>query len=87
MLYQIMTRWFDTKDFSRNSNEIDQLIQTINEQSAEQRSLETCLEALNTSMQIANIRGKLVECYMYYARLLEKEVIRLSKIKDLKDSQ
>jgi hypothetical protein len=24
---------------------------------------------------------------MYYARLLEKEVIRLSKIKDLKDSQ
>lgn len=104
MLYQIMTRWFNSKDFSRNSDEIDQLIQTINEQSAEQRqivdsfnkamnnfaeqrSLESCLEALNTSMQIANIRGKLVECYVYYARLLEKEVIRLSKIKDMKDSQ
>ena len=38
-------------------------------------------------MQIANIRGKLVECYVYYARLLEKEVIRLSNIKEMKDSQ
>ncbi|MCD6037390.1 MAG: hypothetical protein K0S67_1278 [Nitrososphaeraceae archaeon] len=73
-----MTRWFNTKDFSRNSNEIDQLIQTINEQSAEQRQIVDSFK---------NIRGKLVECYVYYARLLEKEVIRLSKIKDMKDSQ
>ena len=28
---------------------------------ATERSLETCLEALNTSMQIASIRAKLVE--------------------------
>lgn len=46
---------------------------------ATERSLETCLEALNTSMQIANIRGKLVESYEYYARLLEKEITRINK--------
>jgi hypothetical protein len=46
---------------------------------AAERSLETCLEALNTSIQIANIRGKLVESYEYYARLLEKEITRINK--------
>ena len=46
---------------------------------ATERSLETCLEALNTSIQIANIRGKLVESYEYYARLLEKEITRINK--------
>lgn len=49
---------------------------------ATERSLETCLEALNASMQIANIRGKLVESYEYYARLLEREVIRLSRLQN-----
>src|SRR5215831_12440450 len=46
---------------------------------ASERSLESCLDALNASMQIANIRGKLVECYEHYARLLEREVVRLSR--------
>src|SRR2546423_9859825 len=46
---------------------------------ATERSLETCLEALNASMQIANIRGKLVECYEYYARLLEREIVMLKR--------
>jgi hypothetical protein len=40
---------------------------------ASERSLESCLEALNASMQIANIRGKLVECFEHYTRLLERE--------------
>jgi hypothetical protein len=30
-------------------------------------------------MQIANVRGRLVECYEHYARLLEEEVIRISR--------
>jgi hypothetical protein len=46
---------------------------------ASERSLESCLEALNASMQIANIRGKLVECFEHYARLLEREVVRLDR--------
>jgi hypothetical protein len=50
---------------------------------ATERSLETCLEALNTSIQIANIRGKLVESYEYYARLLEKEITRINNAHDV----
>ena len=46
---------------------------------ASERSLEACMDALNASMQIANVRGKLVECYEYYARLLEEEVVRLNR--------
>ncbi|HEX6560595.1 MAG TPA: hypothetical protein VF016_01070 [Nitrososphaera sp.] len=79
-----------------NSDEIDELNQTINEQSDEQRkiaarfgkamndfaterSLETCLEALNLSIQLANIRAKVSGSWEHYARLLEGEVVRLSK--------
>lgn len=47
---------------------------------ASERSLETCIEALNASMQIANVRGKLIECYEYYARLLEEEITRLTRL-------
>jgi hypothetical protein len=51
---------------------------------ATDRSFETCLESLNASMQIANIRAKLVESYEYYARLLEKEITKLNRqIKDV----
>jgi hypothetical protein len=90
-----MIGWFKDKRFTSSSGEIDDLTNTINEQSSEQRksietfnkamnnfaserSLETCLEALNASMQVANIRGKLVECYEYYGRLLELEIVRLN---------
>jgi hypothetical protein len=57
---------------------IDTFNKTMNEFATE-RSLETCLEALNTSMQIASIRAKLVESYEFYARLLEREIMRLSR--------
>ena len=53
---------------------------------ATERSLETCLEALNASMQIANIRDKLVKSYEYYGRILEREVIRLNRLQT-KDKQ
>jgi hypothetical protein len=49
---------------------------------ATERSLESCLDALNASIQIATIRGKLVESYEYYARLLEREIMRLGKAGD-----
>ena len=60
---------------------MDTFNKTMNEFATE-RSLETCLEALNTSMQIASIRAKLVESYEFYARLLEREIIRLSRHND-----
>jgi hypothetical protein len=79
-----------------DSDEIDELNQTINEQSDEQRkiaarfgkamndfaterSLETCLDALNLSIQLANIRAKVSSSWEHYARLLEGEVVRLSR--------
>jgi hypothetical protein len=91
-----MASWAKDKNSLSPSGDIDELANTINEQSSEQRktvnifnkamndfaserSLESCLEALNASMQIANIRGKLVECYEYYARLLEREIVRLKR--------
>ncbi|HET7148494.1 MAG TPA: hypothetical protein VFI73_08365 [Candidatus Nitrosopolaris sp.] len=91
-----MASWIKDKNSGSRSEDIDELANTINEQSSEQRktistfnkamnnfaserSLDTCLEALNASMQIANIRGKLVECYEYYARLLEREIVRLKR--------
>jgi len=46
---------------------------------ATDRSLETCLDALNLAMQLANIRGKLAESYEFYARMLEKEITKLNK--------
>lgn len=46
---------------------------------AAERSLETCLDALNLSMQLANVRGKLAESYEYYARTLEREITRLRR--------
>jgi hypothetical protein len=54
---------------------------------ATDRSLDTCLESLNASIQIANIRAKLVESYEYYARLLEREITKLNRqIKDVDKS-
>ncbi|HEX9677992.1 hypothetical protein [Nitrososphaera sp.] len=46
---------------------------------ATERSLETCLDALNISIQLANTRGKLSESWEHYARLMEGEVTRLSR--------
>ncbi len=58
---------------------IDTFNKTMNEFATE-RSLETCLEALNVAMQIASVRAKLVESYEFYARLLEREIMRLSRL-------
>lgn len=73
-----------TKTINEQSDEqrriIAQFNKAMNEFAAE-RSLETCLDALNLSMQLANIRGKLAESYEYYARLLEREITRLSRAK------
>ncbi len=49
---------------------------------ATDRSLETCLDALNLAMQLANTRAKLAESYEYYSRMLEKEIIFLTRKKD-----
>jgi hypothetical protein len=73
-----------TKTINEHSEEqrriVSQFNRAMNDFAAE-RSLETCLDALNLSMQLANVRGKLAESYEYYARMLEREITRLRKNK------
>ncbi len=61
-----------TKTINEQSDNQRKIIAQFNKamnEFATERSLETCLDALNLSMQLANIRGKLAESYEYYARL------------------
>jgi hypothetical protein len=63
-----------TKTINEQSDDQRKIITQFNKamnEFATERSLETCLDALNLSMQLANIRGKLAESYEYYSRLLE----------------
>jgi hypothetical protein len=46
---------------------------------ASERSLESCLEALNVCMQLTNTRRRLLESYQRYSKLLESEITRISK--------
>ena len=71
-----------TQAINEQSSEQRKLMDTFNRSMnnfATERSLETCLDALNISMQIANIRGNLLESYKHYARLLEREITRLAR--------
>jgi hypothetical protein len=47
---------------------------------ATERSMDTCLQSLNISIQLASIRSTLLELYKSYSRILENEVSRLRKI-------
>ncbi len=71
-----------TKTINEQSDEQRKIVAQFNRAMnafATERSLETCLDALNLSMQLANVRGKLAESYEYYARMLEREITRLSR--------
>ncbi|HEV8405516.1 MAG TPA: hypothetical protein VGQ13_06385 [Nitrososphaera sp.] len=71
-----------TKTINEHSDEQRNIMSQFNKAMnnfAAERSLETCLDALNLSMQLANVRGKLAESYEYYARMLEREITRLTK--------
>jgi hypothetical protein len=46
---------------------------------ASERSLESCLDALNVCMQLTNTRRHLLESYQRYSKLLEREITRISK--------
>lgn len=55
------------------------LFQKAMNEFATERSLETCLDALNLSIQLANIRSKMAKSWEHYARMMEGEVTRLSR--------
>jgi hypothetical protein len=51
---------------------------------ASDRSLETCLGALNVSIQMSNLRYKLFQSYMHYSRLLEREITQLDRLSSIR---
>ena len=88
-----MAGWFGSKDdeieeltktINEQSDEQRRLVAQFGKAMSEfatDRSLETCLDALNLSIQLANVRAKLAQSYEHYARMLEKEITRLSRQK------
>lgn len=71
------------KLINENSSEHQQLLESFKESMnifATERSLDTCLQSLNISIQLASVRSTLMELYKNYCHILEKEVIRLRKI-------
>jgi len=71
------------KLINENSSEHQLLLESFKESMnlfATERSMDTCLQSLNISIQLASIRSTLMELYKSYSRILENEVSRLRKI-------
>ncbi|HJU78626.1 MAG TPA: hypothetical protein VJ599_03570 [Nitrososphaeraceae archaeon] len=71
------------KLINENSSEHQQLLESFKESMnlfATERSMDTCLQALNISIQLASVRSTLTDLYKSYCHILEKEVVRLRKL-------
>ncbi len=62
------------EEFSDEQREIVKKFRKELENFTSERSLESCLQALNLSMQLANTRERLIESYRQYSRMLEIEL-------------
>jgi hypothetical protein len=70
-----------TKEINEDTVEHQKIIkifETAMNNFASDRSLDTCLDVLNASIQMANIRHKLFQSYKHYSELLEMEIVRLT---------
>jgi len=70
------------KMINENSSEHQLLLESFKESMnlfATERSMDTCLQSLNISIQLASIRSTLMELYKTYSHILEGEVVRLRK--------
>jgi DNA gyrase/topoisomerase IV subunit A len=71
------------KLINENSSEHELLLESFKRSMnsfATERSMDTCLESLNVSIQLASVRSTLMELYKTYCRILENEVVQLRKI-------
>jgi len=62
------------KLINENSSEHQLLLESFKESMnlfATERSMDTCLQSLNISIQLASIRSTLMELYKSYSRILE----------------
>ena len=65
------------EEFSDEQREIIEKFKIDMEKFTIERTIESCLQALNLSMQLANTREKLIEAYKEYGILLENEIKKL----------
>ena len=90
-----MIKWSNIKDFndSRNTDLVNSINEQKLEQKkivvlfeekmkifATERSIESSLDVLNISIQLANIRGNLNRSFEQYVRNLEEEIVKLNRI-------
>jgi hypothetical protein len=90
-----MIKWSNIKDFndSKNIDLVNSINEQKLEQKkivflfeekmkifATERSMESSLDVLNISMQLANIRGNLNRSFEQYVRNLEEEIVKLNRI-------
>ena len=94
-----MIKWSNIKDFndSKNTDLVNSINEQKLEQKkivflfeekmkifATERSMESSLDVLNISMQLANIRGNLNHSFEQYVRNLEEEIVKLNRIVEKK---
>ena len=89
-----MINWSNIKEFnnSRNTDLVNSINEQKLEQKkivvlfeekmkifATERSIESSLDVLNISIQLANIRGNLIRSFEQYTRNLEEEILKLNR--------
>ena len=89
-----MINWSNIKEFnnSRNTDLVNSINEQKLEQKkivvlfeekmkifATERSIESSLDVLNISIQLANIRGNLIRSFEQYTRNLEEEIVKLNR--------
>jgi hypothetical protein len=72
------------EEFSDDQREIIKKFKIDMEKFTNERTMESCLQALSLSMQLANTREKLLETYKEYNNLLESELKKMIKEKTKK---
>ena len=90
-----MINWSNIKDFnnSKNTDLVNSINEQKLEQKkivvlfeekmkifATERSIESSLDVLNISIQLANIRGNLIRSFEQYARNLDEEIVKLNRV-------
>jgi hypothetical protein len=66
-------------DLSSEQKQHIELFKSAMSKFATERSLDSCLEALNICIQLTNTRRTLLESYQRYSSLLENEITRINK--------
>ncbi len=68
------------EEFSNEQREIVDKFKYEMERFTGERTLDSCLQALSLSMQLANCREKILQAYKEYSNLLENELKKLSEV-------